>query len=446
MLRWLSFLLLFVIIASLCTWLVKNDGSIVIEWFGYHLQTSTTFLVLSGSIFFAFIITIIQGLLWLIHTPKRYRLHHTAKKQARGLHAITQGFAAIAAGDSKQAKLQAHRAVSCLGTVPLTHILTAQTAQLSGDKKLAATHYQAMLENPETKIIALRGLLIQAMQEGDLEKALQFAENVRAVQPTAPWAITILLELYPKTRKWSQAISLIEQAGKQKLLSKSQVDRMLGIISLTKSQEYFQAEDTETALKLAQEAYKLLPNFAPALVNYSKILLRVHDKRKALKILEQGWKKDPHPDTIQTYLYAINDEANEARIEKIEHLVQMHPHVTSGHIAAAQTAINSGHYGKARDHLNEALTIHETPLICRLMADLERLKNANIDIINDWLNRAKTAQYHDPSWHCIHCHLTSHQWYSNCIRCHSFDSLVFDQDQIILPNLESKFIATPTDT
>ena len=428
MLRWLSSLFIFVIIASLCIWLVKHDGAIMVEWLGYHIQTSTSFMVLATAIVLALLLTIFWLLIWIIQIPTRYRQARFASTHAKGLNAITQGFAAIAAGDSKQARRLAHKATACLGTIPLTHILTAQTAQLSGDRALAETHYTAMLNNPETHIIALRGLLVHAKQDGDIDKAIALAEQAASLKGQVPWATSLLLQLYPQAEKWEAALQTIRLAAKQKLITPSQSNRMLGIIALAKSQIATQQQDVTQAMENAKQAYKLLPDFVPSVVHYATLLGQSDHTAKALKLLETIWQDTPHPDVIQTYLSLIYDEKPEEKFARIERLALIHPDALSGHVAAAQAALNMTHYGKARDHLQAALAIAETPQVCRLMVDLERLKQANTATIDQWQERAKNAHDPDSCWQCRQCSLTSLQWHSNCFRCHGFDTLVFDQD------------------
>lgn len=435
MLRWFIFLLLITLMATLCSWLIYHDGSIVVEWFGYHIEAATSFMVLITSLFLALAITLISCIVWMFRIPARYRHARLVSTHSKGLHALTQGFAAIAAGDSKHARKFVRQATACLGTIPLTHILTAQTAQLTGDRVLAKTHYTAMLENPETHIIALRGLLVHAKQEGDIEKAIHLAEKAYALKASVPWALMLLVELYPQAGKWDPATRVIREAIKRKLLPAPQGDRMLGIIALSKSQQLLSQQQKDTALDQAKYAHKLLPAFAPVVIHYAMLLAELDEKPKAIKLLEQSWKDTGHPDVIQAYLQLVQDNRSEKTLASLERLALLHPDSSSGHLAVAQMALDLQKHGTAKDHLEIALSIEETPIACRLMAEVERLKHASPSMIDQWLERAKSAPQPATTWHCSQCQIVASHWQSNCVRCHGFDTLVFQQDAPSFPPL-----------
>ena len=50
---------------------------------------------------------------------------------------------------------------------PLTLLLSAQAAQLEGDDQAARGYFEAMLDQPATAFLGLRGLLVQAERTGD---------------------------------------------------------------------------------------------------------------------------------------------------------------------------------------------------------------------------------------------------------------------------------------
>ena len=57
-----------------------------------------------------------------------------------------------------EARRRAKQAGTLLKNAPLARLLLAQTAELEGDKRNSSRHLQALLENPETSFLALRGL------------------------------------------------------------------------------------------------------------------------------------------------------------------------------------------------------------------------------------------------------------------------------------------------
>ena len=167
MFKFLTFILILTLISVSAVWFIENDGSIVVEWMGYRIQTSVMFTVFSIVVLFFLLFVILQVLSAIKNAPKNYQKSVKDKKKEKGLIALTEGFAAIAAGDVKQAKKLTKQAVGCLGNAPVTKLLAAQSAQLEGNFGEAKVHYSAMLENKETEMIAIKGLLLQAEKDGD---------------------------------------------------------------------------------------------------------------------------------------------------------------------------------------------------------------------------------------------------------------------------------------
>ena len=94
---------------------------------------------------------------------------------------------------------------------PLTLLLSAQAAQLEGDDHAARGYFEAMLDQPATAFLGLRGLLVQAERTGDTARALELAERAFALRPETPWVLTALLELQTRAGRWSDALGTVKQ-------------------------------------------------------------------------------------------------------------------------------------------------------------------------------------------------------------------------------------------
>ena len=84
--------------------------------------------------------------------------------------------AAVGSGDARAANRLAAEARKHLGDAPLTKLLRAQAAQLSGDRAGAAAAFRDMLDHPaDHMLLGLRGLHIEARRAGDHHAALEYA-------------------------------------------------------------------------------------------------------------------------------------------------------------------------------------------------------------------------------------------------------------------------------
>lgn len=421
MARALFFLLFLTIFSLAALWFVENDGSIVVEWVGYRIQTSVAFAILFSIITIVVCTLFLQIILWIKSAPKRYRKTLKDKKLNRGLTALTQGFAAIAAGDIKQARTLSVRANSNLDNMPLTKLLAAQTAQLEGNRQLAQEHYTSMLGDKETEIIAIKGLLLEAKQDDDINKALFLAEKAYALRPDTDWVILILLELSKKLKRWPTAEDMTRKALKHKLITREISDRTIGLISFARYKEQFR-RGSDFGENYIKEAYKLAADFPPITIAFVNSLVEKDKIRKAIKILESKWCALPHPDIATAYMEIYNDGTEDENIEKAKKLLKLCNGHPEGHIIVASTLLKAGQFGQARHHLKIALSFGETQSICHLMTELETMEKAKYEVIHYWRDRANAA--HELSiWKCHSCNSKFHQWHTNCTNCNGFDTL-----------------------
>lgn len=431
MTRLLFFILILVSISVVSVWFVNNDGSVIINWMGYRIQTSMAFVAIASVIFVALSTLALEVLMWIRDIPKRYRQRAANRRKDKGLQALTEGLAAIAAGDVKAAKRLTARAEYCLGAMPITRLLSAQTAQMEGNREQAKIQYTAMLDDKSTEIIAIKGLLLQAREDGNLDKAIFLAEKALKLSPNLDWPVSILLDLYKRKSQWGKVEHMVDKALSKKLLSRPQAVRTLAVISLAKAQEMRASSQYKEALSLAQSAHKLLPDFAPATTITARLFLLLEEPKSAAKLIEKSWKLAPHGALVPIYLDAMEQYYNSDKaISRTENLLESSTPCVEGYITLAHFAMRSGQLEKARTYLQHALEIRESASACALMAELERREGGDTETIASWENRAMSAEK-DYFWSCRSCGHSAKSWSPTCPHCHSFDSLSWGEDKPI---------------
>ena len=126
MIRLLLFIILLIAASIGAAWFIENDGSIIIEWMGYRVQTSVGFAIILGVVFVAICTVIVESILWVRSLPERYKRKRREKMRENGISALTEGFAAIASNDAKSARRLSAKAESCLGKLPVTQCYLVQ--------------------------------------------------------------------------------------------------------------------------------------------------------------------------------------------------------------------------------------------------------------------------------------------------------------------------------
>lgn len=418
------YLILFILtlLATIALFFIDNDGSVVMEWMGYNIQTSMGVMVLATLVTVVVLSMVFQAVLWVVRAPGRLGKHHKDKRREAGLTALTKGFAAVYEGDVKQASKLSKQVVSTLGDIPLTKLLQARIAQLQDDRQTARLHYTAMLEDKETEMVAIKALLLEAREDGDLHKAVHLAERALSIKPNADWALSILIDLYKRLNEWSKSQSMVEKAVKRKVMPAAEGKRSIALLYLARAVDAVNDGKHDIALAEAKKAFKLNHEFTPIVTTYAHVLIQEGKNKKAISILEQGWKAHPHPDIVKLYVKLFETDSASKRLQRVEKLVDYSPESLEGHMAVARIALDNHETNKARNHLKIALGIAETQGVCRLMAKLEEVDEGTTDTIRQWKNRAENA-LPDAQWNCRFCGFSGIHWHVNCPNCGAFDGL-----------------------
>ena len=444
MIRTLWFALKVAVLIALAYWLAERPGEVSVTWLGYRIDTSVGILLLALAVLIA--IASVAYYIWrsLRRAPKAMGQGMQNSRRKRGYKALTQGMVAVAAGEADEAARHAKRADSLLDEPPLTMLLSAQAAQLNGDEAAAKRYFSAMLENPETRFLGLRGLLTQALREGDQAAALDYVRQAHSMRPRTPWVLNSLFDLSERGGDFASADRALSEAAKFKALPAPEAARKRAVVALERAQDAAREGNSAEALRQAREANKLAPDLVPAAQLLAEQLLAKGQRRKALKVLGKTWTLAPHPDLAALYLSAqagggggkagISEAEGLTRLKSLGALTAARPDHPESHLALARAALDARLWGEARRHLKRAAgpgkledglegnDIGET--VCRLMARLEERENDDREAAHAWLARAARAPK-DPAWTCTACGAVSPAWSARCGACEGFDTLAW---------------------
>ncbi|HFA59302.1 MAG TPA: heme biosynthesis protein HemY, partial [Rhodospirillales bacterium] len=181
------FVVLALVAAPVAAWLADNPGQVRIAWLDVEIETTVGLLLVGVLLVAAAAVLAFELLRWLFGLPRRLRERRGYRRLAEGYEALTTGLVAAAAGDVASARHHVRRAEKLLEDgVPALLLLEAQTAQLQGDETDAIRRFRAMLRNPETELLGLRGLLAHALKDGDQATALELARKAHRRSPSTP--------------------------------------------------------------------------------------------------------------------------------------------------------------------------------------------------------------------------------------------------------------------
>jgi HemY protein len=422
MIRTIFFVVLAALVVLGAVWLAEHPGNVTMAWGDVRGDIDMA-VVFGGLLLFAVIVALLYRLWWSARrVPKAISNSRQRGKQERGYKALTQGMVAVAAGDANEARRQAKKADLLLRTPPLTMLLSAQAAQLNGDEVAAKRYFDAMLKQPETAFLGLRGLLMQAERDGETSAALVYADRAKTLQPKTPWVLTKLFGLQVRQGQWQAALKTLDLAIKTGAIKTTDGQGLRAAILLGCSLEAETAGNKAGALSFAEKAHKQQPDHLPSIVRRVSLMNDAGKTRGMLKLIKEAWAHAPHPKLAE--FYVGGDAASDAltRVKKFEELRDANPDHPESRIALVRALIDAKIWGAARTHL-KALDLDDPPsCVCRLMAELEEGENQDVNAVRHWLVRAANAAP-DPAWICSDCGAASARWTPLCHRCEALGTL-----------------------
>ena len=343
-------------------------------------------------------------------------------RERRGYQALADGMLALASGEGRLALIKAQRAESYLDRPELTNLLVAQAAEAAGDSKRAGEAYRALLADPRTRFVGIRGLLAQKLAEGDTDTALKLAEKAFAMKPRHAETQDVLLKLQSGAADWKGARATLGAQVKSGALPREVYRRRDAVLALQEAKVVFDDNATIEAREAAIAANRLSPDLIPAAAMAARSYSAKGDKKNAARVLKKAWEARPHPDLAAAFAEIEPDESPAARVKRFKALTAIHPEDPETRQLSAELNIAAEDFPTARRALGDLPTSHPTQRNLAIMAAVERGQGADDATVRAWLSRALTAP-RGPQWCCDKCQAIHSTWAPICENCAGFDTL-----------------------
>lgn len=395
---------LFVLAATAVTlgvawWVAHLPGTVVLSGFGYAVEAASPVAVVAGAIALLLLLLALRLLMALFGLSGAVRFWRRGRQRRRGDTAVGRALVALAAGEAEPARRAAQRARAALGDTPQTLLLAAEAARLAGNLAEAEACYQALLGSPGGEFLGLRGLFRLAVAREDWAEAARLARRAEAMHPGGTWLRDARLRLAEETGNWSRALALAGPDLPVELLAT----------------EAAGAEaDPQTAARLARQAWKANPRFAPAALAHAAALRREGREAKAEEVVVEAWRSAPHPDLAAFLLAETADPA--ARLRVAVKLSNAHAEHVETQYLLGRLSLAAGDLHEAAFHAERARSLAvPTRRIFLLLADIAAAGGQDPA---DLLREAAEAPS-DPTWRCGQCGTAHARWHLACPACHA---------------------------
>ena len=385
-------------LALLFAWLAERPGTVTLDWLGQEVSVGLITAIAGVLALIAVVMLawwIIKG---IVRAPAAIVDQQRGRKRDKGYRALSQGMLALGAGDVAQARTLARQADRKLGHTrePMVLLLEAQTALAEDKHDEARGLFDEMLEDNETRPLGLRGLFLEAQREGEHEAARHYAERAAALSPNHLWATEATLEYATLDGDLDKALSIVEDQQRAKSITKDEAQRKRLVLLTAKSMAELNSNPSQ-ARDFARQAHKIDPAFVPATLAEAQAHTRLDDPRKATKVLEDTWKREPHPDIADAYIHARSGDSASERLKRARRLDSLKGDHVETHLAVAHAALDAHDLDLARERAEAALKEDPREGVFLLLADIEEAQTGDAARVRHWLQSALRAP-RDPAW------------------------------------------------
>jgi len=394
MIRVIIYLIVLAALAYGAVWLAERPGEVAITWQGERIDTSVMVLAAAIAAVVVAAVFIWSILRAILRTPEAIARYRRERRGVRGYLAVSRGLIAVGSGDVRGAKKFTTEALRIAPREPLTLLLSAQSAQLTGDRDTAVATFQELASREDTRVLGLHGLFVEAQRRHDHAAALGFAEEAARHDSTPVWAAQAVLEFRCVAGDWTGALERLDRNLKSKLIDRRTYRRQRAVL-LTAQAQTLAATEPARAAALAREAAKLASDLVPAAALAGRLLGEAGERRKASRIIERAWRVNPHPDLAAAYAALRSGDSARQRLSRVEALAAKGPADAEAALAVARAALDAQEFSVARSAL-APYTASPRKRIAALMAELE-MAQGDEGRAREWMARALNAR-RDPAW------------------------------------------------
>jgi HemY protein len=356
-------------------------------------------------------------------------------RERKGFQALSEGLMALASGEGRLAMAKANKAEKYLHKPELTDLITAQAAEMTGDRKKAEEVYKRLVQNDTTRFVGVRGLMKQKLDAGDTDTALKLAERAFTIKPKHEEVQDTLLRLQAQKADWAGARKTLNAKLKHGALPRDVHKRRDAVLALSEAKDVLDEGRTIEAQEAAIAANKASPDLIPAAAMAARSHIAQGRPKYAVRILKKAWQAQPHPDLASAFAEIEPNESPDARLKRFRQLTSMRPEHRETKLLLAELHLAAEDFPEARRSLGDLAETEPDTRVLAIAAAIERGEGASDAVVRGWLARALTSP-RGPQWVCENCKTIHGEWTPVCNNCESFDTLSWTtppQSETVLP-------------
>ena len=398
-------------------WLNNNPGTLTLNWLGYVVETSVSFiffLLIALFLIIALLTSGWQGLLWVF--KQALNVGSYLKKDPNKI--LAQSFSAIEFGNLKEAQTLAKEAMNLNPESALPAIALLKAAHLLQNKKMQSLALTHLKKFEEFAPMAFYDEVEDALRNNRTDLAKKIISQASKNYSDEGWFLKQSLKVSIALKEWREALTLLKKSEKKGSFIEKDTHQIYAFlwhkISLGKG-----LSDSER-LDYMEKSYDHDPNFLENLLTLCQLLVQKKDKRAAQNLLEKAWHDNPSWSISEAYCEILSKNPQPlSKARKARKLYDLRPDHPVSQLILIKYFIKAKLWGEAKRVLS--LLPKDVPEAHVLKAALSKKEKGNMQDVLKHLKKAMT-QISYP-YKCTKCRKSMEKWHISCTHCESFLSV-----------------------
>ena len=406
------------LISSLAMWFSNNEGTVVIEWFGWQATTSPPFLIISIILIIFLIYIFFSFIVDLCNIPKKSLIKIKTKRKNNAITALNEGIIASFYGNKKEVLKNLKIAKKNLNDSPLLSLLELQNSLFKGDQDNTFTLLTKMLDIKVLKPLAVKSLIAYSIRHKDDELFYNILNRSLDKNVDFSWIQKDIFKYSIQNNNWNDLLIYLQK----KISINNKTNReIFSIVYFQIALGHYFLKEMNNAKLFLRKALKFNNFFPPFIEFYCKLNLE-KNQNQIIKFLRKYWLKNPHPNIEQCVENTFNKSSDLSKLKIISKILVKNNHLHYKYLILGKYKYKAKIWGSSRNDLKKSISFKPTKdayyFLYKIEADLKVNKNL-IQEFRSLYDKSKNTVY----WRCNSCNLDYNSWYPYCSSCNTFNSI-----------------------
>ena len=423
------------LVSTLAMWLGKNDGKILIQWFGWEIKSTPAFflLMLSSLVFFLYLTFIL--ILYIISYPKNTLRKYEKFKLNKAKESLHAGIIASYYGNKTEVFSGLNKSKKYFQNTPLLLLLELQSSIFQNNDKASFLILTKMLEINILKPIAIKGLISYSIRKKDF----QLFKNVLAKSIDKKfhfsWIKNEIFRFCIENNSWKVLADYLENKS---LSNKKENKLIISSVFFQVATDYYKKKSLVESKKFLNKALKLNKFFPPYIELYCQ-LEAGKNKNELIKTLKSYWIKNPNPNIEDCINLAFSKENNNSKLKILTKILNNHNDNYYKYLILGKFKYYAKVWGASRVALEKSLSFEPSKEAYYYLHKIHET------ITKDTISSIKCLKLYESSeekffWNCAICSKSFFKWKTFCPSCKNFNSIKASSSKINI-NSEKQIVS-----